>query len=74
MLGRRGGHSIPGPRREGLQRDQGPGLTGWTTPLKKAASDGVGLSRNEHGERASGCSEEAQPQILGVLCATANGW
>lgn len=55
-------------------RDQGPGLTGWTTPLKKAASDGVGLSRNEHGERASGCSEEAQPQILGVLCATANGW
>lgn len=33
----------------GLQRDQEPGLTGWTTPLKKAASDGVGLSGNESG-------------------------
>lgn len=32
-----------------LQRDQGPGLTGWTAPLKKAASDGVGLSGNELG-------------------------
>lgn len=34
----------------GLQRDQEPGLTGWTTPLKKAASDGVGLSGNESGK------------------------
>lgn len=50
------------------------GLTGWATPLKKAASDGVGLGGNELGKRPSGRSEEAQPRILGVLCATANGW
>lgn len=32
-----------------LQKDQGPDLTGWTAPLKKAASDGVRLSGNELG-------------------------
>lgn len=73
MLGS-GDHSIPGPRKDGLRRDQGPGLIGWTTPLKKAASDGVGASEEMNLERPWGCAEEAWPQILGVLCASANCW